>query len=289
MLVVKKIAEIEYLHHEFIDFDLDRPGHPDNLIYYFTRQRRGPHMNIEAIDRMGFCAAVITEGQAVFEHLGQTVQLRQGSVFLRRHNLPYRFYKTDPDELTLTMIMFDPSIEPLWNRLIEPDCISVQLCNTAKVVELADTFFDLLIRNPDRRIERANAFAPFFLETVMAEKSRESNDRNPAKDLAESCRHYLHENFSRIRNMDAVAQACHISRNHLYDLFRDHIQTTPKEYLDRLKTSAAADLLAQTDWTMEHIAEETGYADAPTFSKAFKRRNGVSPAEWRQNAKGVAH
>ena len=37
------------------------------------------------------------------------------------------------------------------------------------------------------------------------------------------------------------------------------------------------------------IAEETDYADAPTFSKAFKRRNGVSPAEWRQNAKGVAH
>jgi 2-isopropylmalate synthase len=24
------------------------------------------------------------------------------------------------------------------------------------------------------------------------------------------------------------------------------------------------------NWTMERIAEETGYADAPTFSKAFK-------------------
>lgn len=284
-----QISEFERLRHESIDFDLDRPGHPDNLIYYFTRQRRGPKMNIEAVDLLGFCAALVTEGQAVFEHMGQAVQLRQGSVFLRRHKQPYRFYKTGPDELALTMVMFDPSIEPLWNRLIEPDCIAVQLCNTTKVIELADTFFDLLNRNPERRIERANAFAPFFLETVMAEKLQDVNEGNPAKELAEKCRHYLHENFSRIRKMDAVARACHISRNHLYALFQTHIQMTPKEYLDRLKTSAAADLLAQTDWTMEHIAEETGYADAPTFSKAFKRRNGVSPAEWRQNAKGVAH
>jgi transcriptional regulator GlxA family with amidase domain len=51
----------------------------------------------------------------------------------------------------------------------------------------------------------------------------------------------------------------------------------------------AADLLTQTDWPMERIAEETGYADAPTLSKAFKRRNGVSPAEWRRNACTFAH
>jgi len=285
----KPIVEFELLQYEAIDFDLDRPAHPENLIYHFTRQRRAPCMKINAIDQMGFCAGIITEGQAIFEHLGQTIQLYQGSVFLRKHNEPYRFYKTDPNEFELTMIMFDPSIAPTWNRLVEPDCIAIQLCNSTKIIELTHSFFDLLNRNPEKRIVRANAFAPFFLETVMAEKLQASSGANPDQALAECCRHYLHEYFSEIRSMDAVAQACHVSRSHLYNLFNEYIQMTPKEYLDRLKIGTAADLLTQTDWTMERIAPAVGYADAPTFSKAFKRRNGISPDEWRRSASGFAH
>ncbi len=289
MNAFRQVAEFKCIRHEFIDFDLDSSTHPDNLIYYFTRQRRGSHMNIAAIDRMGFCAGIITQGEAVFEHSGQTVQLHHGSVFLRRHNEPYRFYKTDPNEFELTMIMFDPSIAPIWNRLVEPDCIAIQLCNSTKIIELTHTFFDLLNRNPEKRIIRANAFAPFFLETVMAEKLQASNRANPDQTLAEQCRHYLHEHFSEIRSMDTVTDACHLSRSHLYNLFHEYVQMTPKEYLDRLKISTATDLLTQTDWTMDRIAEETGYADAPTFSKAFKRRKGVSPIKWRRNASGFAH
>jgi len=284
-----QVAEFELLQHESIDFDLDHPIHPDNLIYYLTRQRRGSHMNIATIDRMGFCAGIITQGEAVFEHLDQTTGLHAGSLFLRRHNEPYRFYKTDPNELELTMIMFDPSIAPIWNRLVEPDCVAIQLCNSTKIIELTHTFFDLLSRNPEKRIERANAFAPFFLETVMAENLQTLSRVNPDQKQAEKCRHYLHEHFSEIRNMDTVAAACHISRSHLYNLFHEYVQISPKEYLDRLKISTAADLLTQTDWTMDRIAEETGYADAPTFSKAFKRGNGISPAEWRSSASGFAH
>ncbi|MFA6173380.1 MAG: AraC family transcriptional regulator, partial [Kiritimatiellales bacterium] len=274
MVKEKKIEKIKYLQLESIDFDLDRPDRPANLIYYFTRQRRGPHMKIQTADRMGFCAALITEGQAVFEHLGQTVPLRRGSVFLRRHNLPYRFYTTDECDLELTMIMFDPAVRPLWNRLIEPACIAVQLSNSTQVIELTDAFFNLLNRDPQKRIERANAFAPFFLETVMADRALLSDSSGTEKQMAEKCRHHIHDHFTRIHSMDEVARDCHLCRSSLYTLFQDHFQTTPKDYLERLKISMAADLLTQTDWPMERIAEETGYADAPTLSKAFKRRNG---------------
>lgn len=289
MIPLQPVAEFELLQHESINFDLDCPSHPDNLIYHFTRQRRGSHMQISTIDHMGFCAALVTKGRAVSEHLGQTVELHEGSVFLRRQNEPYRFYKTDTNELGLTMIMFDPSITPIWSRLVDEACIAVQLYNSAKVIEFVNTFFDLLSRNPMRRIARANAFAPFFLETVMAENLQALSHVNLDQKQSEKCRHYLHEHFSKIRSMDAVAEACHISRSHLYNLFHEYVQMTPKEYLERLKLNKASDLLTQTNWTMERIAEETGYADAPTFSKAFKRRSGIPPTEWRHNASQFNH
>lgn len=286
---MKKIEEIEYLRRESIDFGLDAPDRPDNLIYYFVRQVRGSHMKISAIDRLGYCAALITRGSAVFEHLGQKVQLHQGSIFLRRHNRPYRFYKTEPGELELIMIMFDPAVGPLWNRLIAPDCVAVKLSNAALVIELTSAFFDLLLREPLNRIERANAFTPLFLESVMADRDVSTGKPGTQKRLAEKCHLYIRDHSKTIQSIDEVADACHLCRSALYSLFQTYFQTTPKDYLDQLRNSTAIDLLAQTDSTIEQIADETGYSDSSTFSKAFKRRNGVSPAEWRRHIRTFAH
>jgi AraC-like DNA-binding protein len=281
------IAELEYIQYEAIDYDFEQTDRPPNLIYYFTRQLRKPHMRIEAIDHMGYCIGIITRGQAVFEHLGQTAPLRYGSVFFRRHEAPYKLYKTDPDELELTQIMFDPAIGELWSRFVPGDCIARQLGNASHIIELTDAFFDLLNHNPVRRIERSNAFAPLLLETLTAESDFNSGS-NVEKELAEQCRYYLHQNVRTVCNMEQAAGACHISRSRLYTLFEKYNGMTPKEYLAQLKLRTAADLLAQTDWTLDRIADETGYPDAATFSKTFKRRNGISPGRWRKNTRTVS-
>ena len=288
MAKIRTIAELEYIHHETIDYNFENPSHPPNLIYYFTRQLRRPHMRIEAIDHLGYCIGIITRGQAVFEHLGQMAQLYYGSVFFRRHETPYKFYKTDPDELELTLIMFDPTIETLWPQFVPDDCIARQIGNASKVIELTDAFYDLLNHNPSRRIERSNAFTPLLLETLTAE-SGPDNTPNRETELAERCRHYLHNNFCTVGNMEEVASACRISRSKLYTLFETYNGMTPKEYLTKLKLRTAADLLAQTDWTIERIADKTGYTDAATFSKTFKRHNGSSPGKWRKSISAVAH
>ncbi len=282
------IAELEYIRHEAIDYNFETPDRPPNLIYYFTRQLRKPHMRIEAIDHMGFCIGIITRGQAVFEHLGQRAQLRRGSVFFRRHETPYTFCKTDPDELELTLIMLDPAIQNVWENFIPESCIARQLGNAASVIELTDSFFDLLNHNPVRRIERSNAFAPLLLETLAAEIDFDPVP-NREKELAERCCHYLHKNFRTVSTMEQVARACRISRSRLYTLFEKHIGTTPKKYLADLKLRAAADLLAQTDWTLDRIADEIGYPDAATFSKSFRRHHGISPGRWRKNTATYAH
>ncbi len=280
-------AELEYIRYEAIDYNFGTPDRPANLIYYFTRQLRKPHMRIETADQLGYCIGIITRGQAVFEHLGQTAELRYGSVFFRRHKTPYQFYKTDAEDLELTQIMFDPSIEELWSRFVPEDCIARQLSNAASAIDLTDSFFELLSRNPVRRIERSNAFAPLLFETLTAESGFGSTP-NHEKELAERCRHYLHKNFRTLGSMEQMAAACGISRSRLYTLFGKYNGMPPKEYLARLKLRRAADLLAQTDWTIERIAGETGHADAATFSKTFKRHYTISPGRWRKNTAPVA-
>ncbi|KRE46652.1 AraC family transcriptional regulator [Paenibacillus sp. Soil522] len=57
---------------------------------------------------------------------------------------------------------------------------------------------------------------------------------------------------------------------------------SPKEYLDRLRNEHAVRRLQYTGDSVTDIARVCGYQDVYQFSKAFKKRNGLSPTEYRR-------
>lgn len=52
-------------------------------------------------------------------------------------------------------------------------------------------------------------------------------------------------------------------------------------YLTSWRIAMAADLLRDTDATVESIARQVGYANAFALSVAFKRLRGISPSRHR--------
>jgi len=78
-----------------------------------------------------------------------------------------------------------------------------------------------------------------------------------------------------------IAAALHCSRAHLYRVFAEHGMTVA-DRLRELRMRRARQLLhAEPDLDVGTIAWRCGYADASSFGKAFKRRFGLSPLEWR--------
>ena len=55
----------------------------------------------------------------------------------------------------------------------------------------------------------------------------------------------------------------------------------PQEFLIRLRLSKAADLMKNSRSSIGDIAAMCGYANQLHFSRAFKKRYGLSPREWR--------
>lgn len=58
------------------------------------------------------------------------------------------------------------------------------------------------------------------------------------------------------------------------------------ELSDRLLRALAADLLRETDHTVDAIARKVGYANAFALSVAFKRRRGTRPSDHRRAESG---
>jgi AraC-like DNA-binding protein len=68
-------------------------------------------------------------------------------------------------------------------------------------------------------------------------------------------------------------------------LFRDiaaHHESTPMEMVTRLRIARVKELLRNSDYTLEHIANLVGYATPFALSRCFKRYTGISPREYRQ-------
>lgn len=82
-----------------------------------------------------------------------------------------------------------------------------------------------------------------------------------------------------------MAAQAGMSRSAFAAAFKTAIGTTPAAYALDWKLNAATALL-RAGRPVKQIALELGFADAPTFSRAFRRRNGASPRAWLEHHPG---
>lgn len=94
----------------------------------------------------------------------------------------------------------------------------------------------------------------------------------------------IHDHPAEPWTVPALAAEAGISRAALARRFTALIGESPMSYLSGWRLALAADLLQESDRTLESIAREVGYGSAFALSTAFKRRHGVSPRQYRGQA-----
>ena len=80
---------------------------------------------------------------------------------------------------------------------------------------------------------------------------------------------------------DALAGVFGRSPRHLERIFQTVVQETPKSYYLGLRLEEARDLLSDTTLSILEVAIATGFNSRSSFSKAYKKRFGQSPARTR--------
>ncbi|MEU8341543.1 AraC family transcriptional regulator [Spirillospora sp. NPDC048832] len=94
----------------------------------------------------------------------------------------------------------------------------------------------------------------------------------------------LHDDLSHPWTVADLAARVGVSRAALAQRFAKLIGEPPMAYLTGIRLAQAADLLRETDATLDAIARRVGYGTAFALSTAFKREHGVSPQEYRAGA-----
>ncbi|TVR46541.1 MAG: AraC family transcriptional regulator [Planctomycetota bacterium] len=88
--------------------------------------------------------------------------------------------------------------------------------------------------------------------------------------------------FTEELDLPRIASNAGISCPHLHALFRQHLGSTPAKVLEERRLRQARRLLAEADLPISDIAAASGFRDAVSFSRAFKRRQGMTPSVYRR-------
>ena len=81
-----------------------------------------------------------------------------------------------------------------------------------------------------------------------------------------------------------ISEQLGLDRRYLTRLFHAHTGKSIQDYLIDIRLREACRHLS-LDHSVRDTASLCGYEDVSNFSKAFKRRYGISPAQWKQNKK----
>jgi len=154
---------------------------------------------------------------------------------------------------------------------------------------------DMIVRVMSGYIEEANlqgvdsapalkAYVELMLVYLQRELEngnlRQAKRNHRLKSILGSVQTNLRQDWT----VEKLAALAGTSRAQLHRILPELTGRSPMKMIHALRMDRASELLIYTEHTLARIAEEVGYDNPFSFSKAFKRHTGTSPAVFRKQA-----
>ncbi len=96
---------------------------------------------------------------------------------------------------------------------------------------------------------------------------------------------FIASHIDRPLTVTAIADAVHLSPSRLSHLFTEQLGLPPARYVELRRIGRARALLDTTSLPIHAIAQSTGFSSQYYFATRFKALEGVTPSEWRREAR----
>lgn len=93
---------------------------------------------------------------------------------------------------------------------------------------------------------------------------------------------YIDKHSQENINVEALAHKCNMSYSYFAKLFLKHYGQSCKQYIEFIRLNKVENLLLFTDYDLNYIASETGFADCSHLIRTFKKRYQITPRQFRQ-------
>lgn len=139
----------------------------------------------------------------------------------------------------------------------------------------------------ERKLEELAAARPQSEQTETEEEAEDAPEESENSQTAlvmAHVRRYLEDNYMFDLSLDSVGEILHISPAYLSAQFKKYQKMNFLDCLTELRINAAKELLTDPFRSSAEVASMVGYEDASYFARAFKKRTGMTPTQYRRQA-----
>ena len=119
-----------------------------------------------------------------------------------------------------------------------------------------------------------------FIDTVYENRTKKHKSQHLTNAVI-----YIKGHFAEEITLDSLSKAVFVSTYYLSHLFRDEMNTTFSDYLNKIRIEEAKDLIKNKDYNTDILCEKTGFKNTGYFLKTFKKITGVSLKEFKNIVK----
>jgi AraC family transcriptional regulator len=94
---------------------------------------------------------------------------------------------------------------------------------------------------------------------------------------------HIEKNLGEKMDLEMLAEIAHFSPFHFHKIMRAYLRESLGSYIIRVRLDTAASLLLYSAESVTDIAYRIGYDTPAALTKAFQKRFGTSPSDYRQN------
>ena len=137
----------------------------------------------------------------------------------------------------------------------------------------------------ERKLKELAAAQPQPEQTETEEEAEDAPEEGENSQTAlvmAHVRRYLEDNYMFDLSLDSVGEILHISPAYLSAQFKKYQKMNFLDCLTELRINAAKELLADPFRSSAEVASMVGYEDASYFARAFKKRTGETPTQYRR-------
>lgn len=229
----------------------------------------------------------IIDGKGTLEIHGKTYHLGKGQIFLLPPNITSCYYADHENPWHYAFACFvGTQAERYLKKAGFTNDILIRQCNlpvetfTSCIDEMLDAH-QLTITNELKRSAALYKLFALLTESNLPQSSEQQYDYSSQSYLDHALQ-FIHFNFEKNIQIPDIANYVGITRSYLFQIFKQNLNTSPKDYLLHYRMEHAKYLLETTDEPIKGIASSVGYNDPLTFSKMFSNLVGVSPSEYRK-------
>ena len=210
--------------------------------------------------------------------------LKTGDAFIVFPNQVHEYFDMEFGKHLL--MIFSPAQIPALTALFEghlPESAVVSLGDDAELLaSLASRAAETYRSDTPHKTAIVDGYMTALLGEICRRLTFGVTDAVPqgnAKKVINYCRKHYREDIS----LEILEKELYINRYYISHMFADYLHVGFNEYINSLRVFEACRRLRHEATSITEIAQQVGFGSSRTFNRAFQKKMGMSPSDYRRS------